>query len=90
MSRADNSSGGDKVQKPLRPNIKEEMMVKKRKVITIVVKTKTTINQREAVIIVIQMSQPKVKKGMMQMNKVRTKKMLRKIKRVLKVKREII
>ena len=44
MSRADNNSGGDKGQKPLRPNIKEEMMVKKRKVSTIVVKTKTVKN----------------------------------------------
>ena len=74
----------------MRPNIKEEMMVKKRKVSTTVVKTKTMINKREAVMIVMQMGQPKMQKGMMQMNKVRTKKMLRKIKRVLKVKRAVI
>ena len=37
MSRVDNNCGGDKGQKPLRPNIKEEMMVKKRKASTEVV-----------------------------------------------------
>ena len=56
MSRVDNNIGGDKGQKPLRPNIKEEMMVKKRKVSTTVVKTKTMLNKRDAVMILMQMS----------------------------------
>ena len=58
-------------------------MMRKKEMSTRVVKEKTMKNQEEAVMVLMQMSQPQVKKMMIQMKKVITKKIVMKMMRLI-------